>query len=147
MSFKGICQKIHKLSPDISVSEEKGCIVLRGHASDWKTIVKAGHAAVDKKKYLGVINDIILDGFEERSPAPPMRDDALDGLKPDVLIIGGGITGCRALRELSRWNLNCILVEKGSDVASGASKANGGVVHVGINFPKDSNKHHYNQTS
>ena len=145
MSFKGICKKIHKLSPDISVSEEKGCIVLRGHASDWKTIVKAGHAAVDKKKYLGVINDIILDGFEERSPAPPMRDDALDGLKPDVLIIGGGITGCSALRELSRWNLNCILVEKGSDVASGASKANGGVVHVGINFPKDSNKHHYNQ--
>lgn len=145
MSFKGICKKIHKLSPDISVSEEKGCIVLRGHASDWKTIVKAGHAAVDKKKYLGVINDIILDGFEERSPAPPMRDVALDGLKPDVLIIGGGITGCSALRELSRWNLNCILVEKGSDVASGASKANGGVVHVGINFPKDSNKHHYNQ--
>ena len=145
MSFNGICRKIHKLSPGIEVSEEKGCIVLRGHVSDWKTAVKAGHIASGKKKYLGVINDITLDGFEEKPPEPPFCDLSLDGLSPDVLVIGGGITGCSALRELMRWDIDALLVEKGPDVASGASKANGGVVHVGINFPKTSQKHHYNQ--
>lgn len=143
--FDKICKKVHKILPDASVTEERGCIVLRGEADDWKSIVRAGEAAVNKKKYLGVINDIKLRGFSEEKEEPPFRDLALDGLRPDVLVIGGGITGCSALRELSRKSLDLLLVEKGPDVASGASKANGGVVHVGINFSASSQKHHYNQ--
>ena len=146
-----IRKKIQELpgSEYIEVTEERGCIVLRGQASDWKTVVKAGQLAVNKKSYLGVINDIRLEGFDYEAAAakgkPSLRDDFLEGVRPDVLIIGGGITGCSAARELSRRNLSVLLVEKGSDVASGASKANGGVVHVGINFGKHSQKHHYNQ--
>ena len=143
--FDKISKKVHKILPDAAVTEERGCIVLRGEADDWKSIVRAGEAAVNKKKYLGVINDIKLRGFSEEKEEPPFRDRALDGLRPDVLVIGGGITGCSALRELSRKSLDLLLVEKGPDVASGASKANGGVVHVGINFSASSQKHHYNQ--
>lgn len=134
---------------DITVTEERGCIVLRGQADHWSTVVKAGQLAVDKKRYLGVINDIRLKGFDYEAAAakgmPSVHDSLLEGASPDVLIIGGGITGCSAARELSRQELSVLLVEKGSDVASGASKANGGVVHVGINFGKHSQKHHYNQ--
>lgn len=144
-SFDKVSKKIRALSPDIQVSEERGCIVLRGTVDDWQTAVKAGRLAVNKKKYLGVINDIKLRGFVPEVSEPAIRDNSLDGREVDVLVIGGGITGCSALRELSRYKINTLLVEKGSDVASGASKANGGVVHVGINFPKDSQKHHYNQ--
>ena len=157
-----IRSKIHALpgGEGIAVTEERGCIVLRGQVDEWKTAVKAGQLAVDKKHYLGVINDVTLrDGAAgaegaavtaaqetcEGSAGPAIRDEALEGLHPDVLIIGGGITGCSAARELSRWKLDILVVEKGSDVASGASKANGGVVHVGINFGKHSQKHHYNQ--
>lgn len=142
--FKKICKKIRELSPDIDVTEEKGCIVLRGQVDDWKTAVKAGQLAVDKKKYLGVINDIKLKGFVPSPESALSEDKSLEGQRPDVLIIGAGITGSAAARELSRYNLDVLVCEKGADVASGASKANGGVVHVGINFSASSQKHHYN---
>lgn len=49
-----------------------------------------------------------------------------------VLIIGGGVVGCAVAQELSKYELKTALVEKGSDVCCGASKANSGVVHSGI---------------
>ena len=49
----------------------------------------------------------------------------------DVMIIGGGISGCTIARELSRYKANVCLLEKGDDVASGTSKVNGGAFHAG----------------
>jgi glycerol-3-phosphate dehydrogenase len=142
--YQKICKKIAQLSPEISVFEERGCIVLRGEVESWQTAVSAGRLAAREKRYIGVINDIKLKGFVERPRLPQDNDSSLDGERPDVLIIGGGITGCAIARELSKWKLNTMLVEKGSDVANGQSRANGGVIHVGINFSKHSQKHYYN---
>jgi glycerol-3-phosphate dehydrogenase len=50
----------------------------------------------------------------------------------DFLVIGGGVIGCAIARALSKYDLDVALLEKGSDVCSGASKANSGVVHSGI---------------
>lgn len=50
----------------------------------------------------------------------------------DVVITGAGVTGAFVARELSRYELKVCLVEKGHDVASGASKANSGIVHAGF---------------
>jgi len=142
--FQNICKKIAELSPNIRVSEARGCIVLQGEVGNWETAVKAGQLAVDKKRYLGVINDISLKGFVQNQRLPTEQDKSLDDERPDVLIIGGGITGCAIARDMSKYKLNTVLVEKGPDVASGASRANGGVIHVGINFSKHSQKHYYN---
>jgi len=49
----------------------------------------------------------------------------------DVLVIGGGVTGCSIARSLSRYDLSICLLEKGEDVCSGTSKANSGIVHAG----------------
>jgi len=48
-------------------------------------------------------------------------------------IIGGGVIGSAVARELSRYQLDVVVFEMGSGVPSGASKANSGVVHSGIN--------------
>lgn len=50
----------------------------------------------------------------------------------DVLIIGAGVVGGALARELSRYQLQVMLVEKEVDVAFGTSKANSGIVHSGI---------------
>ena len=50
----------------------------------------------------------------------------------DVLIIGAGVSGCAAARELSRYQLKIGVLEKGEDVCSGTSKANSGIVHAGF---------------
>lgn len=49
----------------------------------------------------------------------------------DVAVIGGGVIGCAIARELSRYQLNICVLEKGEDVCSGTSKANSGIVHAG----------------
>ena len=49
----------------------------------------------------------------------------------DVIVIGGGVTGCSILRELSKYDLKVALLEKEEDVCSGTSKANSAIVHAG----------------
>ena len=52
-------------------------------------------------------------------------------MKYDVAIIGAGVIGTMAARELSRYNLKICLLEKENDVAMGASRANSGIIHGG----------------
>ena len=49
----------------------------------------------------------------------------------DVVVIGAGIVGTAIARELSRYDVSVVLVEKKSDVASGTTKANTALVHAG----------------
>jgi glycerol-3-phosphate dehydrogenase len=50
-----------------------------------------------------------------------------------ITIIGGGVIGSAIAWELSKYNIDMAVFEKGSDVCSGTSKANSGVIHSGIN--------------
>ncbi|MHB1314668.1 MAG: FAD-dependent oxidoreductase [Christensenellales bacterium] len=63
----------------------------------------------------------------------------------DVLIIGGGVIGCLIARELSRYELNCCLLEKEWDVAMGASGANSGIVHAGYDPRAGTNMARFNR--
>jgi len=49
----------------------------------------------------------------------------------DVAIVGAGIIGGMLARELSKYKLSCVILEKENDVAIGASKANSGIIHGG----------------
>ena len=49
----------------------------------------------------------------------------------DVIIIGAGVTGAAVARELSRYDAEVCVLEKGEDVCSGTSKANSAIVHAG----------------
>ena len=62
----------------------------------------------------------------------------------DILIIGGGVVGCAIARELSAYQADTMLIERGADVAEGASKANSGIVHAGFDAKPGSLKARYN---
>ena len=62
----------------------------------------------------------------------------------DVVIVGAGVVGCAVARELSRWNLTVAVLEAGSDVAEGASKANSAIVHAGFDAKPGTNKAKFN---
>ncbi|TDT61368.1 NAD(P)/FAD-dependent oxidoreductase [Fonticella tunisiensis] len=49
----------------------------------------------------------------------------------DVIVIGAGITGTAIARELSKYQIDVMVVEKSYDIANGATKANSGIVHAG----------------
>lgn len=56
----------------------------------------------------------------------------------DVAIIGGGVVGCAILRRLAMGGLRCVLLEKGADILSGASKGNSALLHTGFDAPANS---------
>jgi len=58
----------------------------------------------------------------------------------EVLIIGAGVVGCAIARELSKFNIETVLLEKENDVCGGVSKGNSGVLHTGLYYPKGSLK-------
>ncbi|MHA1678419.1 MAG: FAD-dependent oxidoreductase, partial [Promethearchaeota archaeon] len=60
----------------------------------------------------------------------------------DIIIIGGGVTGCCIARTLAKYDLKIALLEKESDIAAGTTKANSGVVHAGYAAPRDSVRRH-----
>ena len=49
----------------------------------------------------------------------------------DVLILGGGIVGCAVAYELSKYNLNIALIEKGYDIADDIAVVNTAIVYDG----------------
>ena len=60
--------------------------------------------------------------------------------KYDVCVIGAGVVGCAAARELSKYDLSVCVLEKEEDVCSGTTKANSGIVHAGYDAKSGSMK-------
>lgn len=134
--FTKFTESIKEYEAGVTVEKrEDGVCVLSGTADTWGKVVQVGVMAQKSGLFGGVVNDVVLRGYKQ----PPMRmpsfsDDKYDGKKVDVLVIGGGITGCAILRELSRYDIKCSLAEKENDLALHASSRNDGMVHIGIDI-------------
>ena len=51
--------------------------------------------------------------------------------KTDVLIIGAGAVGCAIALELSKYDVQIIVIDKNEDVGGEASKSNSAIIHTG----------------
>ena len=51
--------------------------------------------------------------------------------KTDVVVIGAGAVGCAIARELSKYEVDVIVVDKNEDVGGDASKSNSAIIHTG----------------
>lgn len=121
-----------------------GFVRLTGDLDSWADVLKAGFSAVSHNRKKHVVNDIHWNGAPEmKQRMPQLCDNALDGASPDVLVIGGGISGSAIARELSKWRLNVLLIDKEADFAMQASGRNDGEVHVGVDLSKGSLKQKY----
>ncbi|RPD99711.1 NAD(P)/FAD-dependent oxidoreductase [Candidatus Pantoea deserta] len=56
----------------------------------------------------------------------------------DVVVIGGGVVGCAVFRRFTLMGAHVLLLEKGGDILSGASKANSAILHTGFDAPTGS---------
>lgn len=128
----------------IECREWRASIVLEGAVPDWDTLVSAGLLAANRG-YRGVVNRLTVPGLpipEIRTPR--LQDNALDGRRCDVLIIGGGVIGCAIARELSQYDISIVLIDKEDDLSMHASSRNDGMVHPGIEPKPSSLKALYN---
>src|SRR5712691_6485221 len=62
------------------------------------------------------------------APQPDARPDPTY----DVAVIGAGVVGAAIARELAGFRLRTVLIEAGSDVGAGTSKANTAILHTGF---------------
>lgn len=145
MNIEKINNNLQKVYGSAVKAELKeNCIVVSGKLEKYSDAVSACQMAATKYSTCHVVNDIECDEAKDRPMRMPKKsDNALDGKTPDVLIIGGGISGASIARELSKWNIDILLVEKEADLALQASGRNDGEVHPGIDLGKGSLKHHY----
>jgi glycerol-3-phosphate dehydrogenase len=129
---------------DVTATERGGSIVLEGEMATWMLKIEAGWTAA-RYPYRNVVNDIQVPGIKEDRLDPVAgRDGALAGRYYDVAIIGGGVVGAAIARELSRWDVSVVLLEKENDVAVHTSSRNDGMIHDGFAARPGTKKAHYN---
>ena len=145
MSIKTLNRKLKKIYGEKVHCEGKdGCIVVSGELDNWDDIINACSLCATKYSKIHVVNDIQFTGAEiPPTREPTVSDNSLDGDSPDVLIIGGGITGCSLLRELMKYKIDALLVDKESDFAMHSSSRNDGQVHPGVDLGNGNLKHEY----
>ncbi|MHA1544930.1 MAG: NAD(P)/FAD-dependent oxidoreductase [Alphaproteobacteria bacterium] len=66
-------------------------------------------------------------------PTPPKPAKA-EGVW-DVMVIGGGVVGCAITRRFALAGAKTLMLERGPDILSGASKANSAILHSGFDAP------------
>jgi glycerol-3-phosphate dehydrogenase len=65
----------------------------------------------------------------------------------DVIIIGAGVIGGLIARELSRYKVSFLIVDKENDVANGTTMANSAIVHSGYDPMPNTKKAYFNRKS
>ncbi len=114
---------------------QKDKIILTGDLDTWNEKVEAGLFVAKTGSRRHVINDIFcIEEKRQEMMVSTIKDKSLEGVKTDVLVIGGGVVGCAILRELSKYDINSMLLEKEYDVALHASSRNDGMVHPGLDI-------------
>jgi glycerol-3-phosphate dehydrogenase len=153
----------------VEARADRGSVVLEGRARDWNEKMELGWYAAEFG-FRGVVNDIEVAGCEWAAGERPLSaseaggldastdgpgrgpggDRAgrsarpLEGLSFDVAVIGGGVIGCAIARELARWKISVVLLEKEEDVAVHTSSRNDGMIHDGFAAKPGSLKAKYN---
>lgn len=145
MKLKKINKKLNKcFGGAVRARLEDGVITVSGKLDKWQDVVRACSMSAKKYSKIHVVNDIDCAQARQQSiKLPTVRDSSLEGRRPDVLVIGGGISGASIARELSKWDIDILLVDKEPDLALHASGRNDGEVHPGVDLSKGSLKHHY----
>ncbi len=132
-----------KVDDSIRCSRIQNSIRLEGHVSQWDDVVKAGYIAA-KAPFREVVNDLFFNdnsqNIQTNHGACKLYDVEKNDLSCDLLIVGAGIIGASIARELSKYKLDILLIDKAYDVGVHTSSRNDGMIHPGIAAPMNSLK-------
>ncbi len=131
---------LKKYEIETSVDDRK-VIFLDGEVDDWSHVVEIGQIAGKIKGIKGVVNRIKVkddkndhsdDNFTYRLEKA-IQIGVIDSA--DIVIVGAGIIGTAIARELAKFDVKIIFVDKNPDITEGTTKANNGMIHSGYDSP------------
>lgn len=139
---KSITLLEEKFKPNnISFTLDNGLICFDGNMQTWQDMIDFCHAVAKLPEVKHVVSHIKTPESvckEKIDITPYIAMGEVTNV--DVLIIGGGVIGCGAARELSKYELNILVVEKASDISEGTTKCNNGMIHSGYDTKPNSLK-------
>ncbi len=119
---------------DFYIRKDK-VVFLKGEVNEWQEVVDIGHEVAAVKGVRNIVNDITSKGITVKNEDnKELIQEALrsDVTECDVLIIGGGVSGCAIAHAFGKYDLKTIVLEKNSDIGTEATKANNGNIHPGL---------------
>ena len=122
---------------DITFSVTNDNIVtLSGTVNVWQQLVDIGHAIAKVRGVKNLVNNIQardteISKFDYSKEISKIKKNGKTETC-DVVIIGAGVSGCAIARELSKYDIDVVVLEKNSDVSEESSKANNGNIHPGF---------------
>lgn len=147
----GLQNQIKTLFPQLNINiviNERNIAFVYGECQSWQQLIDVGHIVAKEPRVKNVVSRMTVQGLNVKGPdyeSGAKRGNEVGVIKKaDVVIIGAGVIGCGIARELSKYNLNIIVVEKSEDVSTGASKANNGNIHPGHAVKNGTLKHKLN---
>lgn len=139
MQKKEILNLLKKNFCELKISaqvDDRNIVTLYGECNSWEQLIEVGHLVAQIPGVRNVVSNMEVRGL--KIPQKDYTDIIRKGKQKgqiddvDVVIVGAGISGCAIARELAKYNLRIVVTEAGDDVASGASKANNGCIHHGM---------------
>ena len=128
----------------VSFQLDGDVLIVDGFVETWQQKVDLCHAAA---KLPGIKNLVCHIKTPEDVVKPSVDIAPFEKMgvtrKTDVLIIGGGVIGCGVARELSRYNVDILVVDKATDISEGTTKSNNGMIHSGYDTKPTSLKAKY----
>ena len=136
MNIKKVQKRLDiRFGGNVHIADTGYSFRLTGTVDTWNQVVEAGLMCAKSGSKKHIVNDITVPGLEKPCVIQPkISDAALEGRRPDVLVIGGGVVGCAIARELTKEKMEILLIDKEYDVALHASSRNDGMVHPGIDI-------------
>lgn len=120
---------------EVGVSPDS-IVTLTGEVDEWQQVVDCGHLVAKVKGVRNIVNDLTAKGIviPKRDRSEEIQQAIENGKETacDIVVIGAGVIGCAIARELAKYQVRTIVVEKNSDVAEEATKANNGNIHPGV---------------
>ncbi|MFP3898257.1 MAG: FAD-dependent oxidoreductase [Dehalococcoidia bacterium] len=114
-----------------AVSVRDGIARLRGRFSSHQAAVDAGLLAGEIDAVREVVNDLAFPG-KTRFRSPGKISQELTSSEFDVVIVGGGVIGLAAARELSQFNLSIALFERHNDLGMDQTAHSNAMIHPAI---------------
>lgn len=134
--YRLLKQKKEFIGCDVKAEvKDEDILWISGCARTWEDVVAIGHLAASVPGVRNVVSH--MRALDENPPqidrTPGIQAGRGIGIidRVDVLIIGGGITGCAAARQLSKYCQSILIVEKCTDIGEGNTKSNNGMIHSG----------------
>jgi len=151
MNLESKLRKLVKIE-NVTFELKDNIVFINGTVKDYNEWIEIGLNIGSLKEVEGVVNNVIWNK-NQNSLDKKRNDQRLkiynsqknkNAGNYDIIIIGAGVIGCFIARELSKYRNSILVLEKGSDVCLGASRANNGMIHPGISPSFDTLKRKLN---